>query len=60
LRRSGGGRNSRLTLEHDDSVSEIGCHDEIVLDDESDTALAIDIKYTDKSTLDTEPDNMLH
>ena len=33
--RSGGGRNSRLTLEHDDSICEIRCHDEIVLDNES-------------------------
>lgn len=33
--RSGGCRNSRLTLEHDDSISEISGHDEIVLDDES-------------------------
>lgn len=33
--RSGSCRNSRSTLEHNDSISEISGHDEIVLDDES-------------------------
>ena len=33
--RSSSGSNSRLALEHDDPISKISGHDEIVLDDES-------------------------
>ena len=32
--RSGGGSDGGLTLEHDDTVGEVGGHDEVVLDDE--------------------------